>query len=87
MSLYLTVDLNRRHLGKILLDDKSEQYGLEYPERKLSLLVNCSTKSGGMSSGTCRMRNSCRQVNVPSGGGCAEQGTPQGRCIFQQGIF
>jgi len=30
MSMYLTIDLNRRHLGKIRLDDKSEQYGLEY---------------------------------------------------------
>ena len=28
--MYLTIDLNRRHLGKICLDDKSEQYGLEY---------------------------------------------------------
>ena len=30
MSLYLVIDLNRRHLGKIRLDEKSEQYGLEY---------------------------------------------------------
>jgi serine/threonine-protein kinase HipA len=30
MSMYLTIDLNRRHLGKILLEEKSEQYGLEY---------------------------------------------------------
>ena len=30
MSMYLTIDLNRRHLGKIRLDEKSEQYGLEY---------------------------------------------------------
>jgi serine/threonine-protein kinase HipA len=28
--MYLTIDLNRRHLGKILLEEKSEQYGLEY---------------------------------------------------------
>ncbi len=28
--MYLTIDLNRKHLGKILLEEKSEQYGLEY---------------------------------------------------------
>ena len=28
--MYLTIDLNRRHLGKILLEEKSELYGLEY---------------------------------------------------------
>lgn len=28
--MYLTIDLNRIHLGKVLLDEKSEQYGLEY---------------------------------------------------------
>ncbi len=32
MSMYLTIDLNRRHLGKILLEEKSEQYGLEYAQ-------------------------------------------------------
>jgi len=32
MSMYLTTDLNRRHLGKILLEEKSEQYGLEYAQ-------------------------------------------------------
>lgn len=30
MAAYLTIDLDRRHLGKIILEDKSEQYGLEY---------------------------------------------------------
>ncbi len=30
--MYLTIDLNRRHLGKILLEEKSEQYGLEYAQ-------------------------------------------------------
>ncbi len=30
MAMYLAINLNRRHLGKIRLDDKSEQYGLEY---------------------------------------------------------
>lgn len=30
MAAYLTIDLDRKHLGKIILEDKSEQYGLEY---------------------------------------------------------
>ena len=30
MAAYLTIDLDRRHLGKIMLEEKSEQYGLEY---------------------------------------------------------
>lgn len=30
MAVYLTIDLDRRHLGKIILEDKSEQYSLEY---------------------------------------------------------
>ena len=30
MAAYLTIDLGRRHLGEIILEDKSEQYGLEY---------------------------------------------------------
>ncbi|CAH2032198.1 HipA N-terminal domain-containing protein [Trichlorobacter ammonificans] len=30
MAATLTVHLDRRHLGKILLEEKSEQYGLEY---------------------------------------------------------
>ena len=30
MAAYLTIDLDRRHLGKIILEEKSEQYGLEY---------------------------------------------------------
>lgn len=30
MAAYLTIDLDRRHIGKIFLEDKSEQYGLEY---------------------------------------------------------
>lgn len=30
MAAHLTIDLDRRHLGKIILEDKSEQYGLEY---------------------------------------------------------
>lgn len=30
MAAYLTTYLDRRHLGKIILEEKSEQYGLEY---------------------------------------------------------
>lgn len=30
MTAYLTINLDRRHLGKIILEEKSEQYGLEY---------------------------------------------------------
>ena len=30
MAAYLTINLDRRHLGKIILEEKSEQYGLEY---------------------------------------------------------
>lgn len=30
MPAYLTINLDRRHLGKIILEEKSEQYGLEY---------------------------------------------------------
>ena len=30
MATLLTVNINRQHLGKIILEDKSEQYGLEY---------------------------------------------------------
>ena len=30
MAAYLTMYLDRRHLGKIILEEKSEQYGLEY---------------------------------------------------------
>ena len=32
MATLLTVNINRRHLGKIILEDKSEQYGLEYAQ-------------------------------------------------------
>ena len=28
--MHLTIDLNRRHLGKIFLEEKGEQYGMEY---------------------------------------------------------